>query len=160
MADVAEIRRAEHHVQKTPEKQGTYRNPKGVEKQLDYILVNRKYLKYSRDAEAIDMIHMGSDHRSIMTEPVIPAPKKKGSQEEYETWRKNSTTDSIKDQESANMKSGKNIKFEERYNELEKKTMQKPKAGKDQRKSAFMKPESRNTEEQCWKDTSEATNKL
>ena len=62
---------------KTPEKQVTYRTPTGAEKQLDYILVNRKYLRCSKAAEANDMIHMGSDHRSVMAQFVIPAPKKK-----------------------------------------------------------------------------------
>ena len=62
---------------KTLEKQVTYRTPKGAEKQLDYILVNRKYLRCSKDAEANDMIHMGSDHRCVMAHYVIPAPKKR-----------------------------------------------------------------------------------
>ena len=39
--------------------------PKGVEKQLDYIMINRRYLSCSRDAEANVMIHMGSDLRSV-----------------------------------------------------------------------------------------------
>ena len=43
----------------------TYRTPKGTEKQLDYILVDRKHKYCGRDAEANDMIHMGSDHRSL-----------------------------------------------------------------------------------------------
>ena len=43
---------------KTPAKQLTYRTPKGAEKQLDYILVNKKYLRWSKDAEADVMIHM------------------------------------------------------------------------------------------------------
>ena len=64
---------------KTPDKV-TYRTPKGVEQQWDYILSNRKHLRCSRDAEANDMIHMRSDHRSVMAQFVIPAPKKKGSQ--------------------------------------------------------------------------------
>ena len=51
---------------KTPEKQTTYRSPKCNEKQLDYILIKRRHLKYSKDAEANDMIHMGCDHRCVM----------------------------------------------------------------------------------------------
>ena len=39
-------------------KQTTCRSPKGCEKQLDYILTKRKYLKLNKDAEANDMIHM------------------------------------------------------------------------------------------------------
>ena len=53
---------------KTHEKQATYRTPKGTEKKLDYILVDRKYIYCSRNAEANDMIHMGSCHRSAITQ--------------------------------------------------------------------------------------------
>ena len=35
---------------------------------LDYILVDRKHLRCSRDAEASDMIRMGSGHRSVMAQ--------------------------------------------------------------------------------------------
>ena len=52
---------------------GKDRTPKGVEKQLDYILVDRKHKCCSRDAEANDMIHMGSDHTSVMAQFVITA---------------------------------------------------------------------------------------
>ena len=45
---------------KTPEKQATYRTPKGVEKQLDYILVDRKHMCCSRDAEANGMMKVMS----------------------------------------------------------------------------------------------------
>ena len=41
---------------KTLQKQATYRTPKGVGKQLDYVH------SWSTDAEANDMMHMGSDH--------------------------------------------------------------------------------------------------
>ena len=71
---------------KTLEKQVTYKTPKGAEKQLDYILVNWKYLRCSKDAEANDMIHMGSDHRSVVAQFVIPAPKKKDSQNRFKKW--------------------------------------------------------------------------
>ena len=56
-----------------------FRTPEGVEKQLDYILINRKYLKHSRDAEANNMTHIGSDHRSVMARFVIPVSKQKDS---------------------------------------------------------------------------------
>ena len=61
---------------KTSEKQATYRTPKCADKQLDFILVNRKYLRWSKDAAAIDVIHMESDHRSVMAQFVIPAKEK------------------------------------------------------------------------------------
>ena len=51
---------------KTPQKQTTFTSPKGNEKQIDYILTKRRYLKHIKDAEANDMIHMGSDHRCVM----------------------------------------------------------------------------------------------
>ena len=46
--------------------------PKGVVKQLDDILVDRKHY-CSRDADANDLIHIGSDHRSVMAQFVITA---------------------------------------------------------------------------------------
>ena len=51
---------------KTLQKQMTFISPKGNEKQIDYILTKRRYLRYNKDAEANDMIHMGSDHRCVM----------------------------------------------------------------------------------------------
>ena len=51
---------------KTPQKQTTFVSPKGNEKQIDCILTKRRYLKHYNDAEANDMIHMGSDHRCVM----------------------------------------------------------------------------------------------
>ena len=51
---------------KTPQKQTTFVSPKGNEKQIDYILTERRYLRYHKDAGANDMIHMGSDHRCVM----------------------------------------------------------------------------------------------
>ena len=55
---------------KNPAKQTTCRSPKGYEKQFDYIITKKRHLKYNKDAEANDMIHMGSDpkrdgHRKI-----------------------------------------------------------------------------------------------
>ena len=51
---------------KTPQKQTSFVSPKGKEKQIDYILTKRTYLRNVKDAEANDMIHMGSDHRCVM----------------------------------------------------------------------------------------------
>ena len=51
---------------KTLGKQTTYRSLGWTEKQIDYILIKRQHMKYSRDAEANDMIHMGSGHRCVM----------------------------------------------------------------------------------------------
>ena len=57
--------------------QVTYHTPKQVEKQLDYILTDRKHYSWSRDAEANDTIHMGSDHRCVMANFEIPKEKGK-----------------------------------------------------------------------------------
>ena len=51
---------------KTPQKQSTFTSPQGNEKRIDYILTKRRYLKHIKDAEANDMIHMGSNHRCVM----------------------------------------------------------------------------------------------
>ena len=55
---------------------------KKQEKQQDYILVNKKYYKWSRDAEANDMIHMGSDHRCVMARFVIALKSAKKTHEQ------------------------------------------------------------------------------
>ena len=52
---------------KTPQKQTSFVSPKGKEKQIDHILTKRRYLRHVKDAEANDMIHMGSDHRCVTT---------------------------------------------------------------------------------------------
>ena len=62
---------------KIPQKQVTYCTSKDVGKQLDYILTDRKHYKWSRDAEASDTIHMGSDHRCVMARFEIPKEKEK-----------------------------------------------------------------------------------
>ena len=46
---------------KTPQKQTSFVSPKGKEKQIDYILTKRRYVRNVK-AEANDMIHMGSDN--------------------------------------------------------------------------------------------------
>ena len=50
---------------KTSGKQTTCRSPTETEKQIDYIFVKRRHLKFWKDAEANDMIHRGSDHRYV-----------------------------------------------------------------------------------------------
>ena len=61
---------------KTPQKQTSFVSPRGKEKQIDYILTKRRYLSNVKDAEVIDMIHMGSDHRCIMATFLINTPEK------------------------------------------------------------------------------------
>ena len=62
---------------KVPQKQVTYYTSKDVGKQLDYILSDKKHYKWSRDAEACDTIHMGSDHRCVAARFEIPNDKDK-----------------------------------------------------------------------------------
>ena len=40
--------------------------------------MKRRHSKYNKDAEANDMIHMGSDHRCVMATFVVTIPKKDG----------------------------------------------------------------------------------
>ena len=50
---------------KNNRKQDAFRSPTGKEKQLDYVVIDRRNRKYCTDAEATDMIHLGCDHRSV-----------------------------------------------------------------------------------------------
>ena len=61
---------------KTPQKHTSFVSPKGKEKQIDYILTKRRYLRNVKDAEANDMIHIGSDHRCAMATFLINTPEK------------------------------------------------------------------------------------
>ena len=88
---------------KNPGKQATYRSPKGNEKQIDCIISKRRHLKYSKDAEANDMIHMGSDHRCVMATFVINAQTKNGTRDANDNKQRMTT-------------------MEERYQELEEET--------------------------------------
>ena len=62
---------------KTPQKQTSFVSPKGKEKQTDYILTTRRCLRNVKDAEANDMIHMGSDHRCVMSREGHPCQERK-----------------------------------------------------------------------------------
>ena len=57
----------------TPEKQSTVRSMSGKDKQLDC----GRSRRYCSDAEANDMIHLGSDHRSVTAHFRFPCVKKK-----------------------------------------------------------------------------------
>ena len=61
---------------KTPQKQTAFISPRGKEKQIDYILTKRRYLRNVEGAKANDMIHMGSDHRCVMATFTINMPEK------------------------------------------------------------------------------------
>ena len=73
---------------KTPQKQTTFVSPKGNEKQLDNVLTKRRYLRHNKDAEANDMIHMGSDHRCVMATFTITMP---GNNNHYENSKGDTT---------------------------------------------------------------------
>ena len=103
---------------KTPGKQTTYRSPKGTEKQIDFILIKRRHLKYSKDAEANDMIHIGSDHRCVMATLVINTPKKNGSHDADKDKHKR-TKKSIRTQTGKKDGETESSTFEKRYQELE-----------------------------------------
>ena len=65
---------------KTPQKQTTFVSPIGNEKQIDYILTKRRYLRHNKDAEANDndphwerpqMCHgYFDDHRAWKEQPL------------------------------------------------------------------------------------------
>ena len=62
---------------KTPQKQTSFVSPKGKEKQIGLHIDQRRYLRNVKDAEANDMIHMGSDHRCVMATFLIDMPERK-----------------------------------------------------------------------------------
>ena len=100
---------------KTPQKQTSFVSPKGKEKQIDYILTRRRYLRNVKDVEANDMIHMGSDHRCVMATFLINMPEKKINDRRGNT--KHETTMHVEHEEKA-----KNIiemsELEKRYQDI------------------------------------------
>ena len=70
---------AEHHVQEDTTETSDILHIKRSKKQQDYILTDRKHYKWSRDAEASDTIHMGSDHRCVTARFEIPQEKEQGN---------------------------------------------------------------------------------
>ena len=81
---------------KIPHKQVTYHTSKGGKKQLDYILTDRKHYCWSKDADANDMIHMGSDHRCVMAKFEIPLKTKRKPVTTKRLQRKSMETKKIK----------------------------------------------------------------
>ena len=77
LVDVKRLLCAQHDVQKNAAKTDVLRLSKRKREQIDYILTKRRYLRNVKDAEANDMIHMGSDHRCIMAAFLINTPDKK-----------------------------------------------------------------------------------
>ena len=77
MADVTRVYSTQHDVQK---KHLRNKRPSDLQKvtrnKIDYILTKRRYLRYNKDAEANDMVHMRSDHRCVMATFTITTPEK------------------------------------------------------------------------------------
>ena len=79
LVDITKFYSTQHDAQK--EILGNKRltdHQKEHEKRIDYITIKRRHLKYRKDAEANDMIHMGSDHRCVMATFTITTPKNDG----------------------------------------------------------------------------------
>ena len=101
---------------KTPQKQTSFVSPKGKEKQIDYILTKRRYLRNVKDAEANDMIHMGSDHRCVMATFLIDIPERKNN--ERRGNKKRETTVIAEREDEAKEINGENSELEKRYQEI------------------------------------------
>ena len=101
---------------KTPQKQTSFVSPKGKEKQIDYILTKRRYLRNVKDAEANDMIHMGSDHRCVMASLLINMPEKKINVRRGNT--KHVTTVYAEHEEKAKKNNSEMSELEKRYQEI------------------------------------------
>ena len=114
--------------EKTPEKQATYKTPNGAMKQLDYTLVDKKHMCCSRDAEANDMIHMGSDHRSVMARFVVKAPNKRDPRKAQIEERKKRRSEKTMIQDDGKEDPDERNAIDERYHELECSVKQGPEA--------------------------------
>ena len=130
LADIARFQSTQHDRQKNAWKT-TYRSPKGTEKQIDYILIKRRHLKCNKDAEANDMIYMGSDHRCVMATFVINTPEKIAHHEtikdKLETTKQNNRKRTDKKSEKKNLRSKKDTKRWQKRSKKKPLIRQKPK---------------------------------
>ena len=101
---------------KTPQKQTSFVSPKGKEKQIDHILTKRRYLKNVKDAEANDMIHMGSDYRCVMATFLIDIPERKNDDRRGNT-KHETTVYAEQEVEAKENNSGKS-ELKKRYQEI------------------------------------------
>ena len=112
-ADVTKFHSTQHDRQKNAWKT-TYRSPKGTEKQIDYILIKRRHLKYNKDAEAKDTNHMGNDYRCVMATFVINTPEKiahhETNKDKLETTKQNNRKRTDKKSKKKNLRSKKDTK--------------------------------------------------
>ena len=68
----------QYNIQKTQENNT---DPQVGKKQLDYVVTDRRNRRSCLDAEANDMIHMASDHRTVTAHFRFPCAKKKKREE-------------------------------------------------------------------------------
>ena len=101
---------------KTPQKQTSFVSPKGKEKQIDYILTKRRYLRNVKDAEANDMIHMGSDHRCVMATFLIDMPERRINDKRGN--KKCETSVTAEREDEAKEINGEKSELEKRYQEI------------------------------------------
>ena len=108
-------------------KRTTHRSRKGTEQQIDYTLIKRRHLKYNKDAEAKDMIHMGSDHRCVMATFRHQHQKRIHTHDANKDNRR-ITKQIIRTQTDQKDREKELSTFEKRYQELEVKIKQKAEA--------------------------------
>ena len=101
---------------KTPQKQTSFVSPKGKEKQIDYILTKRRYLRNVKDAEANDMIHMGSDHRCVVATLLINMLEKKINVRRED--KKHEANVNVEHKKKAKNTNIEKSEFEERYQDI------------------------------------------
>ena len=101
---------------KTPQKQTSFVSPKGKEKQIDYILTKRRYLRNVKDGEANDMIHMGSDYRCVMATFLINTPEKNTSVRREN--QKHETTVYVEQEKKAKNTNIEMSELEKRYQDI------------------------------------------
>ena len=89
---------------------------KEKKKQIDYILTKRRYLGNVKDAEANDMIHMGSDHRCIMATFLINTPGKNTHARREN--KKHETIGYVEHEQKANNTIIEMFELEARYQEI------------------------------------------
>ena len=138
--------------QKIPQKQVTYRSPKNDEKQLDYILLDKKHLTWSRDAESTDILHMGSDHRCVMAMFEIPKEKAKGKPRQYKA--------PVKEQQNETNEDGKKQEYqdiEQEVKETELKKSKKETAGEATEMNAEAAKKEKDTNEAEGRTTTDAS---
>ena len=78
MVDDSELCGAQYNIQQTPEKQYTFRSTSAKEKQLNFLLIDKRSRRYCTAAKAHDMTDLGNDHRMVTAHFRFPCVKKKG----------------------------------------------------------------------------------